>query len=113
MIASGMEDESERADGEFVALGKYRGVDGLAIDIAVWGRAITTSLKIGQSCPSEADPQKPHRPGSATPTRRVLHYLRNGCSITPERPLHDLRNECSIWIGTGAPLRPEGAVGRP
>lgn len=51
----------------------------------------------------------PHRSGSA-PSKRVLHYLRNRCSITPERLLHYLRNGCSIWIGTGAPLRPEAAV---
>src|SRR5689334_24412799 len=50
-----------------------------------------------------------HRSRSATPSKRVLQKLRNKCSITPEQPLHYPRNGCSIWIGTGAPLRPEGA----
>src|SRR5690242_9172972 len=52
-----------------------------------------------------------HRSRSATPSKRVLQKLRNKCSITPEQPLHYPRNGCSIWIGTGAPLRPEGALG--
>jgi hypothetical protein len=51
-----------------------------------------------------------HRSRSATPSKRVLQKLRNKCSITPQQPLHYPRNGCSIWIGTGAPLRPEGAL---
>jgi hypothetical protein len=33
MITSGMEDESERTNGELVALRQHRAVDGLAIDM--------------------------------------------------------------------------------